>query len=382
MKKLLYLFPSIKSGGAEKTAILIANELIQKEDYQISFFICDDSCFFIPIIDSRIKLIQLNLSFDCSYFKKIWRKYFVVPFRLNELLKISDYDIVISIYEHDAEIPIIIRNILFHLRFKSGKIRSVSVIQNSLKGKSKYFHLKRRVINRIIDRLRRYFFDFFIVVSSHIGDELKRFGINGYYLVHNPIDINTIDNKMVDEIAPSILTSIGQNYILCIARIAQQKNIIFLLKAFRSIVESGYFNLVILGEISEPDYYYQVNDFIAKNNLLDRVKYLGSMVNPYPLIKNAKYIVNTSLYEGFPLSILEAMYLEVPILSTNFIGYGEILTPLNSAISFSNNEIEFGKMMLKIYEKPSINLSANKLIAIEHSLSIIANNYDSIFRLS
>jgi glycosyltransferase involved in cell wall biosynthesis len=57
------------------------------------------------------------------------------------------------------------------------------------------------------------------------------------------------------------------------------------------------------------------------------VTMLGMKDNPYPYIAKADLYVQPSRFEGYPLSILEALILGKPVVSTDNGGAGEILQP-------------------------------------------------------
>lgn len=54
----------------------------------------------------------------------------------------------------------------------------------------------------------------------------------------------------------------------------------------------------------------------TKNNLTEQITFLGRKENPYPYMKEADYIILTSDYEGFPVTYLEAIALNKPIITT------------------------------------------------------------------
>ena len=55
----------------------------------------------------------------------------------------------------------------------------------------------------------------------------------------------------------------------------------------------------------------------ASLKLTDKVFFIGSVKNPYPYIKAAKFLVLCSLYEGLPTVLIEALILQTPIISTD-----------------------------------------------------------------
>ena len=56
-----------------------------------------------------------------------------------------------------------------------------------------------------------------------------------------------------------------------------------------------------------------VNEYKLENNII----FLGKKQNPYPYFKLADSLILTSEYEGFPVVYLEAMILNIPIITTN-----------------------------------------------------------------
>jgi glycosyltransferase involved in cell wall biosynthesis len=67
----------------------------------------------------------------------------------------------------------------------------------------------------------------------------------------------------------------------------------------------------------------------------------GFRINPYPYLSRARVFVMTSVYEGFPNVIIEAMASGLPVVSSDCTsGPREILDP-GSDISYSINDLEF-----------------------------------------
>ena len=61
----------------------------------------------------------------------------------------------------------------------------------------------------------------------------------------------------------------------------------------------------------------KIFQFIETNNLKKNVKILDYKKNPYPYIKQADFLILTSLHEGLPNILLEAIVLSKFIISSN-----------------------------------------------------------------
>jgi glycosyltransferase involved in cell wall biosynthesis len=73
-------------------------------------------------------------------------------------------------------------------------------------------------------------------------------------------------------------------------------------------------SLLILGEGSLKEELLQLTCSLGINK---KVHFLGFKDNPYSYLKNAKCFVLSSLYEGLPTVIIEALSLGINVVSTN-----------------------------------------------------------------
>ena len=64
----------------------------------------------------------------------------------------------------------------------------------------------------------------------------------------------------------------------------------------------------------------------------------GSQDNPYPYIKSSDLLVCASYFEGYNLTVAEALILGTPVLSTNCAGPNEILDNGKYGLIVDNSE--------------------------------------------
>jgi glycosyltransferase involved in cell wall biosynthesis len=108
--------------------------------------------------------------------------------------------------------------------------------------------------------------------------------------------------------------------IVSVARFIELKNQLLLVKAFEKIKDKyPEYTVEFYGEESDGDGYYQrVKDYVDSHNLTDRVIFKGLEQNVYEAIKDAAVFALTSDTEGLPNSLMEAMALGIPAISTDF----------------------------------------------------------------
>lgn len=386
MKKILYVFPSLGAGGAEKAAILVANQLRSQYKYNVTFFTFTFNLYYKKLLDPEIELIQNDLYNKSTRFQRIFSTYVRYVVCLNRFLKQRDFDIVVSGYEFDPELPIMQLKILSLLMLSRRKERFISILQNSLKGMNRpHSKSRNRFVLAIISYLRLFVFDGIIVVSNRILEEIPRFGQKRVVVIPNPVDQSYVLRRSKIKIPTLHHTFVRTPYLINVARISWQKNQLCLLKAFNFIKRETNENLVLVGYMTDKEYYDELQEFIEENYLSERVLYVGTPENHYPYLRKADAFVFSSRYEGHPLAVLEAMALKIPIISTKYIGYDGLLSEKNSILVEPEDDKQLAAAMLAITNK-KVNIdilvqNAYKQIAL-FDVSEISRKYHQYFGAS
>ena len=160
--------------------------------------------------------------------------------------------------------------------------------------------------------------------------------------VYNPVDIDAILARRNE--APENLPQLtsGAAMIMAAGRLCKQKNFPALLQAIRVLKPRRKVALVILGEGPDRPLLEKV---IEDLRLKDNVHLLGHVKNPYAYMTQADVFVLTSLWEGLPNVIIEALACGCRVVSTDCpSGPGEILqqgkygklVPLNDVMALAN----------------------------------------------
>jgi glycosyltransferase involved in cell wall biosynthesis len=69
----------------------------------------------------------------------------------------------------------------------------------------------------------------------------------------------------------------------------------------------------------------QLEDAIKKDSLQDHLVLLGSKLNPYAYVRDCDIYVQTSLHEGYCITLKEAQILKRPIVTTNFLSASNLI---------------------------------------------------------
>jgi glycosyltransferase involved in cell wall biosynthesis len=151
-------------------------------------------------------------------------------------------------------------------------------------------------------------------------------------VIHNGVDhkyINSLPITRNKALELSENEDWGKNKILgTISRLSPEKGILSLLAAFsKAIKEIPDLRLLIIGGYPEEhkDYYLKIKELIAQENLSNCVRILGYREDAVKILKCVDFYISSSLSEGLPISILEAIASGIPTIATEIAGNKDIL---------------------------------------------------------
>ena len=140
--------------------------------------------------------------------------------------------------------------------------------------------------------------------------------------IHNLTDVEGIRRK-AEEPIPETFPQDQFNIVSC-GRVSHEKGMDLAVEACAQLVAMGHENIhwwIVGGGPAENE----VRERITALHMENYVTMLGMKENPYPYIKQADLYVQPSRFEGNPMTILEALILGQPVVSTNNTGAREIL---------------------------------------------------------
>ncbi len=158
-------------------------------------------------------------------------------------------------------------------------------------------------------------------------EEMKSQMIKSYKLkeekirvVNNPLDSALIDQS-IKRVNPYIGVE-GPKYVT-VGNVRFIKGHDILVEAFKKVKDRyPSAQLFVIGKYKQSDpYYLQISSWIEKESLSTNIHFLGFIENPYAYIHYADCFVLPSRSEGLPNALLEAMYLNKPLVAANCIPF-------------------------------------------------------------
>lgn len=189
--------------------------------------------------------------------------------------------------------------------------------------------------------------------TQKAADYLARKGVTNTSVVGVGLDTEKFDSKLIpNQKTESILEKMaGHRNILYIGSISKRKNVELIIKAFNHIgCQPKYqdVQLVIVGKGSKKysDYCHTLVDESVKKNIIwvDKVENAQTKF----LYKSADIFLLPSVKEIFGMVLLEAMYIGIPVISSDSAGAGTLIQ--NGSNGFIEKEFDEGKWAKKIEE--------------------------------
>lgn len=143
-------------------------------------------------------------------------------------------------------------------------------------------------------------------------------------VINNPVDIFEISRHAKEKIDHKWYRK-KESIVIAVGRLGNEKGFDYLIKAIALLAGEGIqCKLIILGEGKEKENLLRL---VVKLGLNDSVNFEGFQENPYKYLARSTVFVLSSLYEGFPNVLLEAMALGIPSVATRCpTGPDEIIT--------------------------------------------------------
>ena len=157
-------------------------------------------------------------------------------------------------------------------------------------------------------------------------------------VLHNIIDIESLNNK-ADEDKFSYA-----NDLVFVGRLSEEKNPMRLLDIVSEIKQTK--QDITLSIVGDGNYKEIMEKEVNDKGLTSNVTFYGFLNNPYKLVKESSIMILTSIREGLPMCILEALALGTPVVSTPVGAIKDLITDgsngflCNENSEFSNRIIE------------------------------------------
>ena len=192
-------------------------------------------------------------------------------------------------------------------------------------------------------------FDKIIAISNSVLSRFKeKYDVENTDVIFNLIDEEKIRNKSLEK---DIHFDEDKINLISVGRIHHMKGYDRLIDVLHELNINNKLENVVVRIIGDGPDFSLVQEKVHQFHLEDKVLLLGQMDNPFPYVKASDAFLMCSRYEPFGLVILEAMILEVPVLSMDVASIREIMND-DYGMIYENSEEGLYNGILEIINNP------------------------------
>ncbi len=305
LKRVLFVIPTLGGGGAERVFLHILRHLDRKK-FSPKVVLFEKKGELLSDLPSDIEVIALK---DTEGVYKTYGTVFLkLTRRISKVFRTEKPDIVLSFMWYTNFVTLLGR-MLSRVRCRVVISERYS-LSPSFEGKLVEF-LRRMTIRLFYPRA-----DNIIVNSKEMGRQivkLSRVSVNKVTVIYNPVDTVRVLHLGKEKVDHPWFHD-GLPIIIGIGRLSRQKGFDYLIHAIRLLAVQGKdCRLVLLGTGTEEN---NLKKLASDLGIAERVEILGFQQNPYLFLARSTVFVLSSLYEGFPNVLLEALALGTPSIAT------------------------------------------------------------------
>lgn len=349
--KVALIIPVLITGGAETMVVRLALAL-PKHNIDV------DVISMYPKQNSYLETLLEDSGINVYYIGKEGHGSKKAAISLFKLLNELKPDVVHShIYSTFYAIPWIV--------FHKGKI--VHTIHTK---PDKEFSKRNSSIIKFMTKIGKLLLVAVSAENQKLGMDFYKVDEKKIRYVNNPVDVSKYYHNT---------ESRNEVVFVNVGRQDDNKNQIMMIRALKNIIDIvPEVKLVLVGD---GTHHSVLEAEIKKLKIESYCFLLGERSDIVEIVANTDVYLSTSHREGLPLSILEGMAAELPVIATNVGGCSDIVRD-NGILIQDNDQSALEKAMIMLAQNPSLRKrmgNISKGIAKEYDVDVCVKKYISIY---
>jgi glycosyltransferase involved in cell wall biosynthesis len=306
MRTLAIFAPNLNGGGAERAALNLARSFTSR-GIRVDFVLIAREGAYIDQVPDNIRIIDFGGRKLRTIAPDLWR-----------YVEQEKPDVLISILNEPSVFVLWLKAIaqVFSPRSVMASLPIIVNVQNNVSTEAKF---ARDFKTRVMPWLAKWFFPWgeaITPVSEGVGEDLVHLGIPSHKIkvIHNPIVTPALLQQAHAPVDHPWFAPGQPPVIIAVGRLEAQKDYPTMLEAFAIARQSRSLRLMVLGEgVLRPELQKQIDDL----GLSADVSLAGFVTNPFAYVAKADLFVLSSIFEGLPTVLIEAMAVGTPVVATD-----------------------------------------------------------------
>jgi glycosyltransferase involved in cell wall biosynthesis len=297
-RRFAIFLPALSGGGAERAMVNLARGL-NKRGLEIDLVLGTAIGPYLPSVPSNIRIVELGTNRWLP--KTLGLARYLRSARPTAMISSLDNINIASIAKMLARVD----------------TRVIVNVQNHVTTDLASYHGFRARLKPYLLRMFYPWADHVIAVSHGVADDLiTNWGVPRELVgvIHNPVMNENIDDMTREPVDHPFFAPGEPPVLIGVGRLTLQKDFPNLFRAFARVRAKRSVRLLILGdgELREP------LEALARQLGIDRdLSMPGFAANPYAYMAKSRIFVLSSLWEGLPTVVMEALATGTPVVSTD-----------------------------------------------------------------
>ncbi len=361
--RILFVIDGLALGGAEKQLLVLAKQLYKNGSSVLIYVLKKKG--------PRLEEYQ-NSGLELVFDEKGYGVNIAMILRLRK--KIREWK------------PDIVHGYLFHGNLNS-RLASIGLgipVVNSERNDNYRLSMGQSLVNNLTKSLAT-----IVIANSYAGksfaEKIFRMPGNKVHVVWNGLDVDYIDqliSKVNCDYRAEFFDGGDIKIAVLVGSINHQKDHLLAIDVAKELIsKDDNWRVLFIGDTRtyvNDDYKDQVLKMHEQSGFKDKIVFTGNRNDVLEIVSQCEVLFMTSVYEGFPNAVLEAMGAGTPVVSTDFSDIRKIL-PFDWQVVQNRSAVDIAKMILYAYkcsnttaasQREWVKLNATKQCLAENTLEI------------
>lgn len=327
--KVCFILGGLSGGGIGRVSSIIMNELAKNSGFEIYALLYEKS--------TKPEIYELNPIVSKDYILQNHSNMTNAILKKRAISKVASY-----LKENQIDIAVACGDMFYIITLFAAKMVKTKVL---CWDHTSMYAVTDQKFQRFIRKIGIMFSDFYLVLtkeSFNFFKEKKR--KRNLYQIYNPVESKAIKSS---------LYNIESKKIISVGRISYQKNFPRLLEIARAVFQRhpdwtwDIYGSGDLGALKK-----RIHELALDNNVF----FKGQVNNIYERYQDYSFMVMTSRYEGFPMTLLEGAANKLPLISFDIhTGPNEIIkNGVNGFLCNSSSDDEMIDRVCELIDNPML----------------------------